>query len=310
MRHEFCVRYKRPSTYDPIDQVTRSAQGNFREFTLPACMQTLSSKEEAVWNETSQKMVALIKGILGDELIDLHSKQPLRYPIRLEEVRHGKVCLTLCEKKYVRQHFIHMNELLHPITGSLLRLDQITSADDIAAKIEKAIEVEESFLAKGVELERYNHQDQIALHAIFKDVVDEGLYFPYTDNSLEEFKKYFHNPKAFVYVLKKEGAVLGGFYLVSNQPGRGSHVANGVYLLKADCRGQGFGKHLVRASIELAKIHGFLAIQFNAVFSSNEVAIKIYRDEGFERIGVVKDGIRNADGTFQDSYIMYRSLKS
>ncbi len=53
---------------------------------------------------------------------------------------------------------------------------------------------------------------------------------------------------------------------------------------------------------------GYRAMQFNAVVSTNERAVGLWKSLGFEVIGTVPEGFRHARLGFVDLYVMYRRL--
>lgn len=175
--------------------------------------------------------------------------------------------------------------------------------------IESLEELRNQLHLLGYILEAYKREDEEALFAIFKEVVDVGGRFPYESSSMEEFRTQFFGPTSQVYVCRStEGLVIGGFYLKSNYSGRSGHIANAAYMIERTHRGLGIGTLLVKSSLHLARDLGFLAMQFNMVLSHNAGAIKLYERLGFEIVGTIPNAIRNADGTFQDGYAMYRRI--
>lgn len=105
-----------------------------------------------------------------------------------------------------------------------------------------------------------------------------------------------------------QGQVVGGFYLKPNYSGKSGHIANAAYMITSTRRGLGIGTLLIKASLQIAKNFGFLAMQFNMVLSQNEGAVKLYEKLGFEIISIIPKALRNSDETFQDGYSMYRGL--
>ena len=49
-------------------------------------------------------------------------------------------------------------------------------------------------------------------------------------------------------------------------------------------------------------------MQFNAVVAGNTAALRIYRQAGFETVGMIPGGFRLKDGSYSDMYVLYRSL--
>lgn len=165
----------------------------------------------------------------------------------------------------------------------------------------------ESFAPRGpgLHLTLFRDEDEAALYEIFKTAENE---FPFGSSSYATFQKYFFAPGSRVYVCTLDDEVVGGFYLKPNFGGRASHIANAAYMIKSTHRGKGLGAYIVRSSLDLAKEHGFRALQFNLVFSQNGPAVHLYHKLGFTLIGTVPEAIRNPDDTYQDGLIFYRSL--
>jgi len=183
------------------------------------------------------------------------------------------------------------------------------SLDKNTDRIESLPEIHHQLHQLGYTLETYQIKDEEELLAIFKEVVDTGCQFPYENSSREEFHTHFVGPTSRVYVCRSsQGHVIGGFYLKPNYSGRSKHIANAAYMIKNTHRGLGIGTLLVKASLHTAKSLGFLAMQFNMIFSQNSGAIKLYEKLGFEITGTIPNGIRNSDGSFQDGQTMYRRI--
>lgn len=176
--------------------------------------------------------------------------------------------------------------------------------------MESMTQIESRLKDLGYNLDTYNTADEKGLYEIFREVVDTGEQFTYESNSQEEFHRQFINAHSRVYVCRENvtKAVVGGFYIKANQPGRSSHIANAAYMVKSTLRGKGIGALMVKASLHLAKELGFRALQYNMVLSRNTVAVNLYKKLGFVVAGVIPEAFRNLDKSYQDALIMYRSL--
>lgn len=162
---------------------------------------------------------------------------------------------------------------------------------------------------KGFVMASFTQEDENTLYEIFRQVVDAGIDFFFESNSMQEFHRQFFAPKSEVYVCRSlTGEVVGGFYIRPNFSGRCSHIANAGYMVKESHRGQGIGTLLVNASLEIAKNKGFHAMQFNMVLSQNAIAVKLYGKLGFKIVGTIPQAIRNRDGSYQDGYILFKTL--
>ncbi|PMR77529.1 GNAT family N-acetyltransferase [Billgrantia endophytica] len=104
------------------------------------------------------------------------------------------------------------------------------------------------------------------------------------------------------------GNVLGTYYLKPNQPGPGSHVCNSGYLVAEKARGQGIAGKLCGDSLVLARELGFIAMQYNMVVATNEVAIRQWQKHGFSIVGTLPCAFRHPEQGLVDAHVMYRLL--
>lgn len=105
-----------------------------------------------------------------------------------------------------------------------------------------------------------------------------------------------------------QGDLLGAYYLKANAAGPGSHVCNCGYMVAATARGKGVARALCEHSQILAKEHGFAAMQFNAVVSSNEVAVALWQRLGFSIVGSVPQAFHHRVKGKVDTYVMHKFL--
>lgn len=146
---------------------------------------------------------------------------------------------------------------------------------------------------------------------IWNEIVESGNYYMGEEKLDESAMKTLCQVQTIVHCLVNEENIVGGFYILHpNQIGRGAHIANATYAVSEEFRGYGLGRRLVEDSIWQAKEHGFCGFQFNAVVSTNEVAVKLYEQLGFKTVGMVPETFRLKDGTFADLKIMFMDLKS
>lgn len=154
-----------------------------------------------------------------------------------------------------------------------------------------------------------NPNDTDAIWEIFHEVGKGGDTYAHTgETTYEEFKAYWMADKVRTYVAEYEGVVVGTFILLENRAGRGSHVANGAFMVHPGFHGKGIGKAMGQHAIDEAKRLGFQAIQFNFVVSTNATAIKLWKSLGFSVIGTVPKGFNHAKLGLVDALIMHRFL--
>ena len=110
-------------------------------------------------------------------------------------------------------------------------------------------------------------------------------------------------------VVDDSGTILGTYYLKSNQPGLGSHVCNCGYIVVEAARGQGIASMMCEHSQEEARAHGFTAMQFNLVVTTNESAVRLWKRHGFEIIGTLPKAFNHTRYGLVDAHIMYKQLE-
>ena len=151
--------------------------------------------------------------------------------------------------------------------------------------------------------------DHNALWAILEPVVqaaDTYMYAP--DTTRPDMLATWLAPQKHTYVAELDGEVAGTFFICANQPGLGNHVANAGYMVHPNHRGRGLARSMCLFSLEEAVRLGFLAMQFNAVVSTNTVAVQLWERCGFAKIGTVPNAFRHHELGLVDTFVMYKDL--
>jgi RimJ/RimL family protein N-acetyltransferase len=151
--------------------------------------------------------------------------------------------------------------------------------------------------------------DWPACWAIIEPIIRAGetLAQP-CDMTEAEARRWWVDDHRHVFIAEAGGTILGTYYLTPNQPGRGSHVANGGYLAAPWASGRGLGRAMGEHSLRAARELGYLAIQFNLVVVTNEPSIRIWDRLGFTRIGTLPKAFRHARLGLIDAIVMYKWL--
>ena len=151
--------------------------------------------------------------------------------------------------------------------------------------------------------------DSDAIWDIFHSVVVTGDTYTFDpDISREEAHAYWLHPSNWCYVAEREGNVVGTYILRPNQSGPGSHVANAAFMVSLGARGLGVGRKMGEHALSEAGRLGFLAMQFNFVVSTNEPAVNLWQQLGFEIVGTLPGVFRHPEKGSVDAYVMFRSL--
>ena len=160
-----------------------------------------------------------------------------------------------------------------------------------------------------LEVRKAVESDKPAVWQIIKAVIAGGDTYVFDPETPEdEMIAYWFSPEKHVYVAEEGGEALGTYWLKSNQPALGSHVANGAYMVSPKAQKRGIGRRMAEHSIEEARRLGFHSIQFNFVVKSNEAAVRLWKSVGLEVIGEIPDAFDHKQNGLTNAYIMYRKL--
>jgi ribosomal protein S18 acetylase RimI-like enzyme len=88
----------------------------------------------------------------------------------------------------------------------------------------------------------------------------------------------------------------------------GSHVSNCGYVVAPRARSQGVAFAMYVHSRQEALAHGFRAMQFNLVVSTNETAVRLWQKLGFEIVGTLPGAFQHARLGYVDAFVMYKQL--
>jgi len=166
-------------------------------------------------------------------------------------------------------------------------------------------------LVKNIQIRPATEDDFNAMWTIFQCHVANGeTYVHGPETTREDSYSYWFAPSARTYVaVKSEERVLGMYKLQPNHIGRGAHVANASYMVSPNAQGVGVGRLLGEHSIYEARRHGYLAMQFNYVVSTNSPAIHLWKRLGFSIVGTLPKAYRHRRLGYVDAYIMYQLLE-
>ena len=160
-----------------------------------------------------------------------------------------------------------------------------------------------------IQIRPATEDDFPAIWAIFQEIIQTGDTYANDETfSGSEARQMWLGPTVRTLVACLDEEVVGAYKLVPNMPGRGAHVANGSYIVEAHYRGRGIGRQLVEHSLQEAKRLGYRALQFNLVVSTNQGAIKLYQQYGFQILATLPQAFRHPTLGYVDAYLMHRAL--
>ena len=162
----------------------------------------------------------------------------------------------------------------------------------------------------GIVIREYQTEDVTAAITIWNQVVEDGVAFPQEENLTEETGDAFFKEQTYtgIAVNTDNNEIVGLYILHPNNVGRCGHICNASYAVKKDIRGQHIGEKLVKDCIVIGKEKGYRILQFNAVVASNIHALHLYHRLGFIKLGVIPQGFKLPDGTYEDIIPHYITL--
>lgn len=163
--------------------------------------------------------------------------------------------------------------------------------------------------SRSVQIRAASERDADAIWALVSEAIESGAELACRPGTpREEVMPSWLGAGRHAFVAEREGEVVGAYVLKANQPGLGSHVANGTYVVSARHRGCGIGREIGADSLVRARSLGFRALQFNLVVAANESAVSLWRGLGFERVGTLPAAFELPDGSYADALVMFRAL--
>lgn len=143
----------------------------------------------------------------------------------------------------------------------------------------------------------------------FKSTLEERETYSFEpDLTFEEGYELWCKMPHKSFVAKEGGTILGSYYIKPNAAGPGSHVCNCGYIVTPEARGKGIARKMCLHSQKVALELGYQAMQFNAVVSTNEVAISLWKKLGFAAIGTVPKAFNHGKLGYVDTLIMHKQL--
>ncbi|UYM05124.1 GNAT family N-acetyltransferase [Solicola gregarius] len=154
----------------------------------------------------------------------------------------------------------------------------------------------------------YDDADWDSFWPIFREITAAQETYPYDPNWTSEQAKDVWTSPDHVVVAEEDGAVLGSAGMGANRPGPGAHVATASFMVGSAARGRGVGRALGEYVVGWARELGYAAMQFNAVVETNDAAVHLWQDLGFEIIGTVPEAYEHARHGRVGLHVMYRRL--
>ncbi len=105
-----------------------------------------------------------------------------------------------------------------------------------------------------------------------------------------------------------DGRIVGSTKMGPNRQGPGAHVGTASFMVSAQARGYGVGRALAHDMVEWHRRRDFHGIAFNAVVETNEAAVALWQDLGFEIVGTVPEAFRHPRHGLVGLHVMWLAL--
>ena len=160
-----------------------------------------------------------------------------------------------------------------------------------------------------VQIRLATDHDRSAIAALILPVIREGTTYTLDTNMTEEAAlAYWMASDRTTFVAEADGVLVGTYFLRTNQAGGGQHVCNCGYITGDAARGRGIARSMCAHSLAYAAEHGYRAMQFNFVVSTNERAVRLWTSLGFETVGRLPGAFQHPEHGYVDALVMYRTL--
>lgn len=135
---------------------------------------------------------------------------------------------------------------------------------------------------------------------------EEGERTTSVNEQVGKIKSITHDPYSTIFVVEKEGMLIGFLSAIGNTPKRKRHCIHIAVGILQQWVGQGIGKQLFQNVERWAKENNMHRLELT-VMTHNEAGVALYKRAGFEIEGVKRDSMCVND-TFIDEYYMAKLI--
>jgi GNAT superfamily N-acetyltransferase len=153
--------------------------------------------------------------------------------------------------------------------------------------------------------------DIVKVAPFFRAIVSAGETYAYPDDLDDRAiaELWLERPPGRTIVaLDSEGTILGSAKFGPNRPGRGSHIATASFMVDPAAQGQGVGRALGEAVLNLARAQGFHGMQFNAVVETNKAAVSLWLSLGFTIMTTIPEAFDHPRFGLVGLHVMYQKF--
>ncbi|MCW3462881.1 GNAT family N-acetyltransferase [Chitinophaga nivalis] len=125
----------------------------------------------------------------------------------------------------------------------------------------------------------------------------------------EFIASYLDDPDRLLLVAEVNGKIIGSVNFTHTGHTKKAHTGEMGIAIEKPWHNLGIGRRLITILIRWAEAHPYLEIVFLQVYASNEKALQLYRNFGFQECGRLPQGIMLRPGVYTDLITMYRRIR-
>jgi len=151
--------------------------------------------------------------------------------------------------------------------------------------------------------------DRAAIWAIMEPIIRAGETYPLPREMSEKAAlAYWLSSLHTSFVAEEDGRVVGTYYIRPNNSGGGAHICNCGYMVAANAGGKGVARAMCAHSLDFARKAGYRGMQFNFVIASNERAVALWTQMGFQTLCRLPEVFDHPRLGLVDALVMFQNL--
>jgi RimJ/RimL family protein N-acetyltransferase len=162
-----------------------------------------------------------------------------------------------------------------------------------------------------IKIRPFDERNWTGVWQVIEPVFRAGETYAFSPDITEQeaHRYWIEMPTQTFVAVDENNEILGTYYIKPNQPTLGAHVCNCGYIVAEKARGKGIASEMCVHSQREAVTRGFRAMQYNLVVSTNEVAVSLWKKNGFKVIGTLPEAFHHPRLGFVDALVMYKQLE-
>ncbi|MGG7510621.1 GNAT family N-acetyltransferase [Plantibacter sp. YIM 135249] len=162
----------------------------------------------------------------------------------------------------------------------------------------------------GITIREATDEDWSAIWPFFSVIAEAGETYAFPEPLTSDAARalWMQQRPGATFVAVDGAQILGTAKVIPNQAGRGSHVANGSFMVNPAMAGRGVGRALATHAVEWARAAGYRSMQFNSVVETNTAAVALWKSLGFQVLATVPEAFDHPVHGLVGIHVMHKRL--